>query len=133
MIEKEEIMPNTLFPYKFIVQAVVQQLSKDGQVLGEVSSEPVQLFSTDQLAAWASNFPDSLADLKEAQTTGTKLAPYKFIVEAVVQEKGKGGKVIAEHNSQPATLFGCDNLAAWAKEFPDRLSKAVAQEKSKAK
>jgi len=119
----------TLRPYKFIVQAVVQKLSKDDQVLGEVSSEPVQFFGTDQLATWASDFPSSLAGLKEAQTAGAKLAPYKFIVEAIVQEKGKDGEVIAEHNSQPTTLFGCDNLATWAKEFPDRLSKTVAQEK----
>jgi len=129
MIERRN-MSNRLLPYKFIVQAVVQQIAKDGQVLGEVSSEPVQLFSTDQLAAWASNFPSSLAGLKEAQSAGAKLAPYKFIVEAVVQEKDKSGKVIAEHNSQPTSLFGCDNLAAWAKEFPDRLTKAVAQEKA---
>lgn len=50
----------TLRPYKFIVQAVVQQV--DGEtVVGESAAEPVTLFGADALVAWAEGFDEQLA------------------------------------------------------------------------
>lgn len=51
----------SLVPYKFIVQAVVQQVDKDDNVTGEPQTEPVVLFGCDALEAWARDFPEKLA------------------------------------------------------------------------
>lgn len=56
-----------LRPYKFVVQAVPQQVDADGNVLGEAEATPVVLFGCDQLAAWAKDFPAKLADAERAQ------------------------------------------------------------------
>jgi hypothetical protein len=50
----------SLRPYKFVVQAVVQQVDEDGVVLGEAQAEPVVIFGCDELAKWATDFPDNL-------------------------------------------------------------------------
>lgn len=54
----------TLRPYKFIVQAVVQQVEND-DVVGEVSAEPVTLFGAQAVVEWAESFADQLAAIKE--------------------------------------------------------------------
>lgn len=46
------------------------------------------------------------------------LRPYKFIVQAVLQETDADGAVIGEPAAEPVTLFGCDALERWAREFP---------------
>lgn len=51
----------SLRPYKFVVQAVVQKLDEDGNVVDEPSAEPVVLFGCDALAEWARAFPEKLA------------------------------------------------------------------------
>lgn len=49
-----------LRPYKFVVQAIAQQI--DGEaIVGEVQSEPVVVFGCDSLAEWAADFPAKLA------------------------------------------------------------------------
>lgn len=50
----------TVRPYKFIVQAVVQEI-EDDIVKGEKVSEPVIVFGVDGLEEWAKNFPEKLA------------------------------------------------------------------------
>lgn len=52
----------TLRPYKFIVQAVVQQVD-DEVVTGEATLDPVVVFGCDQLADFAAAFPAKLAEL----------------------------------------------------------------------
>jgi hypothetical protein len=61
----------SLRPYKFIVQAIVQQVDEDGNVVGELpvgapNGDPVVLFGCDQLAEWAEAFPDKLGDAEQA-------------------------------------------------------------------
>lgn len=48
-------------PYKFLVQAVVQQIDEDGNVTGEAPTEPVTVFGCDALKQWADEFPAKLA------------------------------------------------------------------------
>lgn len=57
------------------------------------------------------------------------LKPYKFIVQAVLQRlDDDDGNVLGEAQTEPVVLFGCDQLAAWATEFPAKLAEAdVAQ------
>lgn len=54
----------SLRPYKFIVQAVVQQI-EDDTVVGESASEPVTLFGATAVVEWAESFEDQLAALEE--------------------------------------------------------------------
>lgn len=51
-----------LRPYKFVVQAVPQQVDENGKVVGEAETAPVVLFGCDQLTAWAEAFPEKLAE-----------------------------------------------------------------------
>ena len=60
----------SLRPYKFVVQAVVQDCGKDGNVLFEQTTEPVILFGCDALAKWASAFTVKLAEAEKAPSTG---------------------------------------------------------------
>lgn len=53
-----------LRPYKFIVQAVVQQVEGD-DVVGESAAEPVTLFGAQAVVEWAEGFADQLATLEE--------------------------------------------------------------------
>lgn len=55
------------------------------------------------------------------------LRPYKFIVKAVVQNMDTNGDVVAEIATDEAVVFGCDALAKWATEFPDRLAEVADQ------
>ncbi len=48
----------TLRSYKFVVQAIVQQVDEDGNVAVEVQSEPVVIFGTAALEQWARDFPN---------------------------------------------------------------------------
>ena len=50
------------------------------------------------------------------------LRPYKFIVQAVPQQVDEDGKVVAELTVEPVVVFGCDELAAWANDFPKKLA-----------
>lgn len=50
------------------------------------------------------------------------LRPYKFVVQAVVQETDEDGAVIAERPSEPVVVFSCSALEQWAREFPDKLA-----------
>jgi hypothetical protein len=59
------------------------------------------------------------------------LRPYKFIVTPIVQRLDGDGTVVgeenltahdAEGNSHPIILFGCEQLEAWAREFPAQLA-----------
>lgn len=52
------------------------------------------------------------------------LRPYKFVVQAVVQELDQDGNVVAEHTTDPATVYGCAQLVEWASVFPAKLSEA---------
>ena len=52
------------------------------------------------------------------------LKPYKFIVQAVVQQIDDDGNVRAELATEPAVILGCDALKAWADDFPDKLAAA---------
>lgn len=54
-----------LRPYKFIVQAVVQSVDDEGIVVGEQSSNPVELFGCDGLREWADGFTSALAKAEE--------------------------------------------------------------------
>lgn len=59
------------------------------------------------------------------------LRPYKFIVKAVPQIVDGDGNVVGEEEGvQPVSLFGCDQLAEWAKAFPDKLAAAEAKEQA---
>jgi hypothetical protein len=49
------------------------------------------------------------------------LRPYKFIVQAVVQETNEDA-VVGEQTTEPVTLYGCDALAEWAGKFTERLT-----------
>lgn len=64
--------------------------------------------------------------VKEAveYTIEQNIRPYKFIVQAVVQEVDPDGNVITEHAAEPVQIFGCDQLAVWAEEFPENLKNA---------
>ena len=57
----------SLQPYKFIIQAVAQQIDDNGDVTGEATLEPVIVYGCDRLAEWATAFPDRLASLKEPE------------------------------------------------------------------
>ena len=59
----------TLRPYKFIVQAVVQQIDDDGNVTGEVNTEPAVVFGVDALEQWARDFPQNLSKAKASPKT----------------------------------------------------------------
>lgn len=55
------------------------------------------------------------------------LRAYKFIVKAVPQILDEDGEVVGEEETvQPVVLIGEKALAAWAKEFPERLATADA-------
>lgn len=54
----------SLRPYKFVIQAIVQQV-EDDTVVGENVSEPVTLFGADAVVEWAESFTDKLAALEE--------------------------------------------------------------------
>lgn len=54
----------TLRPYKFIIQAVVQQIEDDA-VVGETASDPVTLFGSEAVVEWAESFAEKLAALEE--------------------------------------------------------------------
>lgn len=60
----------SLRPYKFVVQAICQQIDDDDNVTGESTTEPAVVFGCDQLAEWAQTFPDKLA---EADTNRSQL------------------------------------------------------------
>ena len=49
-------------PYKFVVQAVVQECDEAGNVTGEAAAEPVTIYGTDVLAVWATTFAERLAE-----------------------------------------------------------------------
>lgn len=57
----------TVKPYKFLVQAIVQQVDDDGNVTGEMSTEQAVVFGCDALEQWARDFPVKLADAAEHQ------------------------------------------------------------------
>lgn len=57
------------------------------------------------------------------------LRPYKFVVQAVVQQTDEDGNVTGETTTEPATVFGCDQLAEWAKAFPEKLAAAETAER----
>lgn len=51
------------------------------------------------------------------------LRPYKFVVQAIVQDVDDAtGDVVGERASDPITLFGCEAVASWANEFPAQLA-----------
>jgi hypothetical protein len=54
-----------LKPYKFLIQAVAQQIDDDGNVVGEsvisANGEPFTVFGCDSLAEFATAFPGKLA------------------------------------------------------------------------
>lgn len=50
----------TLRPYKFVVQAVVQQLDDDGEATGELEGQQVILFGCAALEKYAADFPKLL-------------------------------------------------------------------------
>lgn len=52
------------------------------------------------------------------------LRPYKFLVQAIAQEHD-GDTVTGERASEPVTVFGCDQLEQWARDFPDKLATAA--------
>lgn len=58
------------------------------------------------------------------------LKPYKFLVQAIVQQVDDDGTVVAElgiggqQQGEPAVLFGVDSLVEWAREFPAKLDEA---------
>lgn len=52
-------------PYKFVVQAVPQRLDDDGNVIGELETQPVVLFGCEALEQWARDFPVNLAAAAE--------------------------------------------------------------------
>jgi hypothetical protein len=49
------------------------------------------------------------------------MRPYKFIVQAVVQEIDAEDNVITEHPTEPIQLFGCAQLEKYANEFEENL------------
>lgn len=49
------------------------------------------------------------------------IRPYKFIVQAVVQEV-EDDVVVGERTTEPAIVFGTEALEAWAQEFTDKLA-----------
>jgi hypothetical protein len=51
------------------------------------------------------------------------LRPYKFVVQAVVQETD-ADDVTGESTTEPVVLFGCAALEQWARDFPDKLTEA---------
>lgn len=57
------------------------------------------------------------------------LRPYKFQIVATAQEIDDNGDVVGEatitKQGEPFTVFGCDGLAKFAADFPDRLAEAV--------
>lgn len=60
----------TLRPYKFRVQAVVQEIDDQGNVIGERSvtatpGEPFEIYGCEALSEWATAFPDTLAAAAE--------------------------------------------------------------------
>jgi hypothetical protein len=62
-------MTDTLRPYKFVVQAIVQRVGQDGQVTGEVIGQQLEVFGCEGLAEWASDFADRLKDEQAAAQT----------------------------------------------------------------
>jgi len=58
---------DSLKPYKFAVTAIVQQVDSEGNIVGEVQSEPVVLFGCDMLEQWARSFPTKLAETQKSQ------------------------------------------------------------------
>lgn len=55
------------------------------------------------------------------------LRPYKFVVQAIPQQVDAEGNVVGEAETQPVTLFGCDALEQWARDFPAKLADAEAR------
>jgi len=53
---------DSLKPYKFAVTAIVQQVDSEGNIVGEVQSEPVVIFGCAALEQWARDFPTKLAE-----------------------------------------------------------------------
>jgi hypothetical protein len=61
----------------------------------------------------------------------TTLRPYKFLVKAIPQIVDDDGIVLSEHDGiQPVSVFGCEQLKAWADDFPTKLSDAQKSEGS---
>ena len=54
------------------------------------------------------------------------LRPYKFIVQAIVQEV-EGDVVVDEKTAEPVTLFGCEAVAQWAQEFKAKLAEVESE------
>jgi hypothetical protein len=57
-----------------------------------------------------------------------KLQPYKFQVVAVCQKVDDEGRVLGEMpvsgpQGQPVEVFGVEELAEWARAFPDEIAK----------
>lgn len=50
--------------------------------------------------------------------------PYKFIVQAVIQNLDNEGNVIGESQVEPVVVFGCADLERWARDFSENLEKA---------
>lgn len=57
---------STLRPYKFVVQAIAQEIAEDGTVVGEAEASPVVVYGCDALAKWADEFPGKLAEAETA-------------------------------------------------------------------
>lgn len=55
----------SLRPYKFIVQAIVQELDDAEVVTGEKEAQPVVVFGVESLVSWANDFPKNLATITE--------------------------------------------------------------------
>lgn len=58
-----------------------------------------------------------------------ELKPYKFVVQAIVQQTDSEGRVISETAAEPVTIFGCQSLEDWAKDFPHKLKSAETEPK----
>ena len=57
----------SLRSYKFIIQAVVQEVDSGGAVIDEKMTDPVTVFGSDVLEEWAKGFPDALKALEEQE------------------------------------------------------------------
>lgn len=50
----------TLKPFKFVIQGVALSTDSTGKVLGEVTTDPVQLYGVEQAKEWLDKFEDNL-------------------------------------------------------------------------
>lgn len=54
------------------------------------------------------------------------LRPYKFVVQAIVQQVDENGNVVGESPAEPVSIFGCEALSRWADDFPFELARVEA-------